>query len=105
MISGQFFHFQISYTFENFLSILLELHYLFVKILTHYKTRLKSAFIMPLHQTNCLTCTYSFKKFYSPKVSGSWVILASKSHFSRDKSMILFGICLFLNTINNTLRQ
>ena len=65
MISGQFFYFNIFQTCGNLeidlmvanqthvsdkLSILLELRYLFVKILTNYKTDLKHAVTMPLHQ-------------------------------------------------------
>ena len=37
-------------------SILSELRYFFVKILTHRKTDLKHVVTMPLHQGYCLTC-------------------------------------------------
>ena len=46
----------------------------FVKILTHYKTDLKHAVAVPLHQWYCVTCLCSCIKLYCPKMRGSWVI-------------------------------
>ena len=83
MIPGQFFSFS---NFSNFwkfvnrfwyqvkkmifdkLSILSELRYFSVKILTYYKTDLKHAVAMPLHQGYCLTCIYICISFYCPKM-------------------------------------
>ena len=45
------------------LSILTELRYFFVKILTHYTTDLKHAVTMPSHQGYCLTCIHSCISF------------------------------------------
>ena len=104
MISGQFFSLSYFLNFLKFrdifwcwtnvfdkLSILSEWRYLFVKILTHFKTGLKHVVSIPQDQRCCLTCIYSWIKFYSQKVRGSWVIGASKIQILRDKSMVLFG--------------
>ena len=64
MISGHVFHFYIFQNIFNKLSLLSELCYLFVKILTRYKADLIHGFTMPLHQGYYLTSVYSCIKFY-----------------------------------------
>ena len=108
----RFFHFQIFETYGNLeidFSINLNIYFravintfkvtrFFIKISAHCKTGSRHAVVMPLRHTYCLTCFYSYKKFFRQKVRGSWVAWGKKSPISPDKSMY------YLEYVFNTLK-
>ena len=58
-----------------------EIYTAFFKISGHCKADSRHAAPMPLHQTYCFICFYSYVKFYCPKVRWSWVLWAKKVLF------------------------
>ena len=120
MISREFFAFSNSSNFWKFrnrfeinvnkcfwqIMNTLELRYFFAKVLTHYKTDLKYAVTMPLHQEYFLTCIYSCIKFdiQNLKMRGTWDIGACKSPTSFFMSNAFFNLAsVLLNYFMNSI--
>ena len=72
---GYFFVQILTHTAEKIvfdkLSVLSELHYFFLQILTHYRRDLKHAVTKALRQGYSLMCIYGCMLFYYPKVTES----------------------------------